>query len=287
MSHYTVLAIIRKGSEKSLDALLAPYSEGKKVEPYVAKTKSQLIAEKVAEIEKYRRSHEAAASMTEDEYRKAAAERNLYGNYGRMKDAMPEEYASVDLSDEGAVFELVEKEYEDELNGDGDLISTYNPQSKWDWYEIGGRWKGRLRMKNGYPVDSAPAGLVDWDAMFSPKVSAVAKNREFWDEYVLGKVPGGVEKENYLREKYPYEFYRPEYYLKRYGTKGEYIRRLSLWATHAVVDEKGWHEPGRMGWFGCSNATPESERDWEDNYRSRFIDTLDPDDRVILVDCHI
>ena len=45
MSHYTVLAIIRKGSNQSLETLLAPYDENERVEPYVAKTKAQLIAE--------------------------------------------------------------------------------------------------------------------------------------------------------------------------------------------------------------------------------------------------
>lgn len=27
--------------------------------------------------------------------------------------------------------------------------STYNPNSQWDWYEIGGRWAGRLQLKEG------------------------------------------------------------------------------------------------------------------------------------------
>ncbi len=33
---------------------------------------------------------------------------------------------------------------------DGKLIywCTYNPESKWDWYEVGGRWKGDIKGKN-------------------------------------------------------------------------------------------------------------------------------------------
>ena len=30
------------------------------------------------------------------------------------------------------------------LNEDINVLTTYNPQSKWDWYEIGGRWSGLL-----------------------------------------------------------------------------------------------------------------------------------------------
>lgn len=32
----------------------------------------------------------------------------------------------------------------DECFGTGTYRSTYNPESKWDWYEIGGRWDGWL-----------------------------------------------------------------------------------------------------------------------------------------------
>ena len=33
------------------------------------------------------------------------------------------------------------------VDKDGNIISTYNPDSKWDWYEIGGRWSGMLLIK--------------------------------------------------------------------------------------------------------------------------------------------
>lgn len=33
-------------------------------------------------------------------------------------------------------------EYHEHFDEDGDPISTYNPDSKWDWYVIGGRWDG-------------------------------------------------------------------------------------------------------------------------------------------------
>lgn len=32
--------------------------------------------------------------------------------------------------------------YHDRFNESGEPISTYNPDSKWDWYVIGGRWDG-------------------------------------------------------------------------------------------------------------------------------------------------
>lgn len=32
-------------------------------------------------------------------------------------------------------------------------FSTYNPNSKWDWYKVGGRWPGQLRVKEGVKTD--------------------------------------------------------------------------------------------------------------------------------------
>lgn len=288
MSHYTVLAIIRKDSGKHPSTLLAPYCENRRVRPYVAKTKAQLIDEEAVEITKRRRSHEAAIKLSKDEYLAIVEKGDLYGNYELMREDLPEGYDSIDVTDEDALFERVKNVYGDELNKDGDYISTYNPDSKWDWYSIGGRWPGQLRLKNGKKADSARAGLVDWDAMFAPAPEAVAKSAAFWDEYVLGKIPEGVEDaDRYLSDRFGFILYRPEYYLEFYGTKEEYVRRMGLWGTYAVLDNKGWHEPGAMGWWGCSDATPKSRKDWEDNFRSRFIDTLDPEDRVVVVDCHI
>ena len=33
--------------------------------------------------------------------------------------------------------------------------SNYNPDSKWDWYAIGGRWEGKLELKNRQECNSA------------------------------------------------------------------------------------------------------------------------------------
>lgn len=52
------------------------------------------------------------------------------------------------------------------------LLSTHNPDSKWDWYEIGGRWSGYLPLiyldseGNRIYVDSAMSSDIDWDYMF-------------------------------------------------------------------------------------------------------------------------
>ena len=46
---------------------------------------------------------------------------------------------------------LENKKYWDEnmIDEEGNLLSTYNPKSKWDWYEIGGRFSDMIKLKNG------------------------------------------------------------------------------------------------------------------------------------------
>ena len=46
----------------------------------------------------------------------------------------------------------------------GDLGYYANPNSKYDWYEIGGRWKNLLVTKKGMKVSHAPINEIDWNA---------------------------------------------------------------------------------------------------------------------------
>jgi hypothetical protein len=41
-------------------------------------------------------------------------------------------------------------------------LSTYNPKSKWDWYEVGGRWDGGLVTTSGENTNEAVCGEIDW-----------------------------------------------------------------------------------------------------------------------------
>lgn len=43
----------------------------------------------------------------------------------------------------------------DDCNGTGKRMTEYNPKSKWDWYVVGGRWKGLL------PGERDEAPLID------------------------------------------------------------------------------------------------------------------------------
>lgn len=48
--------------------------------------------------------------------------------------------------------------YYDADSGRAYQMSTYNPDSKWDWYQVGGRWKGYFRHLSGADVIHGQSG---------------------------------------------------------------------------------------------------------------------------------
>ena len=58
-------------------------------------------------------------------------------------------------------------------------------------------------------------------------------------------------------------------------------------ATYAVLDDRGWHEEGRMGWWGQSSAPPEQEQAWKRSFLDAFLAQEDPETLLVIVDCHI
>ena len=156
-------------------------------------------------------------------------------------------------------------DYDYNVDDEGNIYSTYNPKSKWDWYTIGGRFSGHCM-----PVDEDYVKDID----FSPNKDEYEYAIKWWQDNVEGD---GRDL-----------FYTRDYYTDRYGTKEKYAEQYASFSTYAVVTPDGeWHAPGEMGWFGCSSETDEEFRDWYDHYKERFIDTADPDWILTIVDCHI
>lgn len=75
-------------------------------------------------------------------------------------------------------------QYESRMNAWG---RWHNPNAKWDWYVIGGRWAGLLLTMRGKTVDLANAGDVDWDGIAN---DTVARNLTTYDriQKALAKV---------------------------------------------------------------------------------------------------
>lgn len=64
--------------------------------------------------------------------------------------------------------------------------------------------------------------------------------------------------------------------------------RFYPFRTYAFLDERGWCEPGKMGWWASTDASPASRIKYGREYRDRFLRALEetPDAFLVVVDCH-
>lgn len=198
---------------------------------------------------------------------------------------MREEYpnACKDMS-EDEIFQEACEWYGNMVDDDGDILSTYNPHSKWDWYQVGGRFNGALTI-----IPTARAGYGDihhTNSAFVRHVKWVQPlDKEEREDIIKW---WNVNVEGAEGEKDKYFFYNPEYYKKRYKDAETYIKTQELPCYHAVVTPDGiWHEPSKMGWFACTDGDLADELEWDLHFKERFIDTAEFDWVATIVDCHI
>lgn len=155
-------------------------------------------------------------------------------------------------------------------------LSTRNPESKWDWWEVGGRWTGYFKVKPGVLVtvgrpgvghnqpkpgyaDIVTKGGVDWEGM---AYDAANEARTYFQQCKADGKP--------LSDL----------------TEEEYVLKHSRPSTFAMIDKDGkWHQSGQMGWFGMSSGDMDP-KDWADQWVS-YIGSCDEDDVLVVLDCHI
>lgn len=149
-----------------------------------------------------------------------------------------------------------------------------NPNAKWDWLVVGGRFSGSLRTKRGgLRCDTA-------------KMSNVSTER---DEVVYRAAIDDFTR--YLAgedvDMYELKIFKREYVMDRYGCAEFYARyRADFWFRSVVTPDGEWHEVGEMGWWGISSETGEQLRDWIEHFHERFVDPY-LDCIATVVDCHI
>lgn len=196
---------------------------------------------------------------------------------------------------------------------DGRFYSYSNPNRKWDWWTVGGRWKGHFLTKDGKKEDLIQ--FKDWD-LVGAMATAVQNHVHFFEKYEASGLNELVYKSwnecvdffnkdyNAAREYYHSQeiktkirelFNSPEEGLKDYllhdvdtfynVSRDEFIkaRVFNEIGTFAVLSDGQWLENGDMGWFGMVN-------DKKENWNEIFIDKIsgfDDNDFLILVDCHI
>ena len=117
--------------------------------------------------------------------------------------------------------------YRKDENGVWCEYSTYNPNSKWDWYVIGGRWGGLIQLKKG--VKPLQPVNFSWG----------------WEE---------EDKQRVIRENRADIAYKKD------------IENFDDLVCFALVKDGEWYERGSMGWWGIvSEEKPDEE--WESEFK--------------------
>jgi len=127
-----------------------------------------------------------------------------------------------------------------------------NPQGKWDWWELGGRWPNSLNLEPGMTGTNGELSWVFTDGYTSPERHAEALPREGAADSALAA----------------------------------HVDWSDTDPTFALLDAEGkWHERGEMGWWGVVHDET-SPDEWELQWRS-LVALIPPDATVAVVDVHI
>ena len=279
MSHYVVLALLtaeqaidRQTTESSLEELLEPFSENREVEPYQREChcigwNAKMKAIELAKTE----GHDIEAIRTE--YWQRPEEERTDENWK----AVIEPLQNAQDAHEKAQPDYKKPDPECErCNGTGTYESQYNPQSKWDWWVIGGRWTGLL--VPNYDPSKDPDNIVTCSLCngTGTRPDGVLRFGKEWAESCNGcNGCNGTGKS----VKWPSGW-------KQFDGDIMPLAQVSdETLPFAILTPDGkWFEKGKMGWFGMS-SDEKSEEEWAQtvkNVRAEYGDCI-----AVVVDCHI
>lgn len=148
-----------------------------------------------------------------------------------------------------------------------------NPNRKWDWYEVGGRWSNSILTKNGQWTDSCKIKDIDFEGMKNTRIENAVRA---WTE--IEKILQNGETDSFeLRFNYGYQ---------EGITKEEYVKqRAYSLSSYCFLKDRTWYEKGEMGWFGIGMNEKDTS-DWQEELEDLILN-LDPEETLTIVDCHI
>lgn len=211
-----------------------------------------------------------------------------------------------------------------------------NPSAKWDWYQIGGRWRGFFPVKpdawdrivvgesGAFDNEQTPGHSdvvrlcdIDMDVVANKTRERAEKFWGEWQEWLGGKrfnafdgprhiamsigllrVEQGPALSDHAQRAISWAGEVPEkdprsswHDVARLMSKDDfmakYIDCFCPIKTYAALDNDGWHAPGTIGWFGCSDDTPDAYVQFAREFVGRFIKNGSPSDTLVLIDYHI
>lgn len=167
-------------------------------------------------------------------------------------------------------------------------INRTNPNAHWDWYQIGGRWNGFLKLKVPSLVSQVgDPGIQNMNADYEHpgndradfctkddidiegmRAEAEEKARKHWLGGPIKNTSGTNRKTSRRRWS---------------NTSNGHVG--GAFRTFAVVKDGQWYEKGSMGWWGCVSNEKDTD-EWSRQF-AELVDGLPGDTMLTIVDCHI
>lgn len=212
-------------------------------------------------------------------------------------------------------FEEYMRDYEGrERNSDGKYGYYHNPNDKWDWYQIGGRWPEYLPTENG---KEAVCLLSEIDHAWI-KAEQGRKFEQFianYEAFLNGSKCWGVfegpreealdlgliscknfeeitddERAHCVLIRWERSTGTGRFDVCKRTSREELMKVYSFFRPvqgHArLADDTGWEERGEMGWFGADSSTSDTQQSYVEG-TDEWFSKGNPQDWLIAVDCHI
>ena len=320
MSHFTVMVRIASEKINAVAEMLAPFNEQTEDERYI-----EFVDEEDELRERYATGSTERIRCADGSLVLPWDKRfQVAGSLEQPEAPACMERVEVPFRETFPTFEAFAKDWcgHDGPKPNGRYGHTANPNGYWDWYEIGGRWAGFFPLSvavtghgNARVSDVAQIQWLDktyieekriqrrevflleyrellagkrYDAFHGPRDRAMRMGLLRVEEgpavaragEVILPWAGSVQMSD---KRHSWNDVATEITAERLETK--YGRCFNPLLTYAVVDNDGWHAPGKMGWFGCSDDEPEQYLAWCEGFVPRFLGG-DQSDVLVLVDCH-
>lgn len=187
----------------------------------------------------------------------------------------------------------------------------HNPNQKWDWYVIGGRWSGQLRGKdfvgNVMRINQLDLAYIDKERFeaaeaFYEQYQRLADGEDFGafrgprgQALSLGLVECKNEDELTGNEWKIAAWEHPAQGKTRYDVFHQvelhdiltkYVAAFDPLTTYARLDKDGWQAPGEVGYWGVTTEESAEKLEFIRGHRD-WIFSHSEDDYLVVVDCHI
>lgn len=207
----------------------------------------------------------------------------------------------------------------DENNEVVQVIDRTNPNCKWDYWLVGGRFSGWLSYKDTldrtlYEEDAyIPVKHIDFEVLQNEaEVEARAAYRSLvsllgsplppieisWEDLCADTTKTWEERRDKYFSQKPIEAYKlaqkdnPDLNFSLYDdfascTEEEYVARArnNACTPNVIVKDGVWYALGENSWWDSASPKVDS-KEWSEHV-VKFLTSLDPDEVITIVDCHI